>query len=197
MLLPVDSVATLTTEKNTRVSKEFWLNQAPRWPSLERACLASTAVKAFRDMLTEDAPPDGPRLPSLKKLILIDVTLTAARTFSLQDMLIKRVEQGVPLDVLDLCKCFAPERAIQLLREIVVDVKEPLATNPMVTEEPEFFNLHRESEYWNGVEFDGVQNLRYGNTYDYNNNENEDEEEYDTYDDGDDSDYDPNQDDGY
>ena len=197
MLLPVDSVATLTVEENTRVSKEFWLNQALRWPSLEQVCLSSTAVKAFRDMLAEDAPPDGPRLPSLRKLILVNVTLTACRTYSLQDMLIKRMEQGVPLDVLDLGHCFAPERAIQLLGEIVVDVKEPLATNPMGMEEPEFFNLHRESEYWNGVEFDGIQDFRYGNKYDYGDNENEDEPEYDAYDDDGDGDYDPNQDDGY
>jgi hypothetical protein len=175
MLLPVDSVTSLTAKRNTRVSMEFWLNHAPRWPSLEQVCLRGSAVMAFRDMLAEDAPPDGPRLPSLRKLILVNVTLTALRTFSLQDMLIKRVEQGVPLDVLDLRKCVAPEHAIQLLREIVIDVKEPLVTNPMVMEEPESFNLHRESGHWNGIEFD--------DTYDYDDeddSENEDRAEYDT-----------------
>jgi hypothetical protein len=64
-------------------------------------------------MLGEDAPPDGPRLPSLKTLILVDVNLTAVRTYDLRDMLIERVEQGVPLEVLDLRSCVVAERAIQ------------------------------------------------------------------------------------
>ena len=74
MLLPVDSVSTITAANNTRLSKELWLNHAPRLPSLEKARLAPSAVKVFRDMLAKDAPPDGPRLPSLTKLTLVNVT---------------------------------------------------------------------------------------------------------------------------
>ena len=69
-------------------------------------------------MLAEDAPHDGPRLPSFTKLILVDVTFTALRTFSLRDMLEEREERGVPLKVFDLWMCFVPERAIQLLERL-------------------------------------------------------------------------------
>ena len=61
MHLPVDSVSTFTAGDHTGVNKEFWLKHAPRWPSLEHARLAPSAVKAYRDMLAEDAPPDDPR----------------------------------------------------------------------------------------------------------------------------------------
>jgi hypothetical protein len=125
-VLPLDSVSTFHAQYCTAFSKEFWLSQASRWPLLEQAHLAPTAAKGFRDMLAEDAPPDGPRFPSLTKLILLHVKLTAPRMLSLRDMLIERVEQGVPLDILDLRTCFAPEHIIQPLREIVVDVKDPL-----------------------------------------------------------------------
>ena len=83
----------------------------------------------------------------------------------LRDILIERVEQGVPLEYLDLRTCLAAYRAIQLLAEIVVDVKEPLAAQPvpqMLTESffkatESFFNFHREFdsfEYDNEAEFD-------------------------------------------
>jgi hypothetical protein len=124
--LPLNSVSTLTAQTaDIRLSKEFWLSHAPRWPLLERARLVPTTFKAFREMLAEDAPPNGPRLSSLTKLILVDVTLTDLRTSRLRDMLINRVEQGVPLEVLDLRKCVAACRVIRWLTEIVVDVQEP------------------------------------------------------------------------
>jgi hypothetical protein len=97
---------------------------------------------AFRDML-EDAPPDGPLLPSLTKLIILNVTLTASRAYFLRDMLIERAEQGVPLNVLDLRTCIASDRAVQLLTEIVVDVQGPLASLPMRMEEPAVFKFYR------------------------------------------------------
>jgi hypothetical protein len=121
--LSVNSVSTLTV--CVPLNKEFWLSHAPRWPFLKWVRVDPTATKAFMDMLAEDAPPDGPRLPSLKKLILLHVKLSALRTYHLRDVLIERVEQGVPLEVLDLYSSFAADGAIPLLREIVVDVKEP------------------------------------------------------------------------
>jgi hypothetical protein len=128
-LLPVDSVSTLTVQR-TQLNKEFWLSHAPRWPLLERARLVPTAVKAFRDILAEDAPPDGPRLPSLTKLILVNVRLTGVRAYHLGDMLIKRVKQGVLLEVLDLRLCLAADSSIQWFEEIVVDVQVPLEKEP-------------------------------------------------------------------
>jgi hypothetical protein len=183
-LLPVNSISTLTAQNRTRLSKEFWLSHAPMWPLLERARLVPNAVKAFRDMLAEDAPADGPRLPSLTKLILVDVTLTTVRTHYLRDMLIERVEQGVPLEALDLCTCFAADRVIQLLTEIVVDVLEP----PFVHSQGGF------GHYFNEADHDDGQGPWYGDT-----DEDEDDVEYDdewmSYDDHDhgygyDSDYD-------
>ncbi|KAF8492736.1 hypothetical protein F5888DRAFT_869736 [Russula emetica] len=125
-LLPVDSVSTFSAQNHTQLSKEFWLNQAPRLPLLERVCLVPTAVKAFRDMLAEDAPPDGPRLPLLTKLTILYVTWTSTRTNHFRDMLIERVEQGVPLESLDLRACEEPDppRADQIFAEIVVEVQE-------------------------------------------------------------------------
>ena len=127
-LLPVNSVSTFSALNHTRLSKEFWLNQVPRLPLLERVYLVPTAVKAFRDMLAEDAPPDGPRLPLLTKLTISSVTWTSMRINHFRDMLIERVEQGVPLESLDLPACEEPNprRANQIFAEIVVDVQGPL-----------------------------------------------------------------------
>jgi hypothetical protein len=173
-VLPVDSVSTLTAQNHTRLSKEFWLNHAPRWPLLGQARLVSTAVRAFRDMLAEDAPPDGPRLPSLTKLIPINIVLTAPRTYNLLDMLISRVEQGVPLGVLDLRKCGAADCAIQLLKEIVVDVQEP----PPRLMVPSFFDRHGWIGDCNEVEYANGLGPWYGDT-DEDESEDEDEDDDD------------------
>ena len=105
-------------------------------------------------MLAEYTPLDldGPRLPMLTKLILLDVRLNGMRALHLGDMLIERVEQGVPLEYLDLRTCVATNRAIQLLAEIVVDVQEPPQKSP--TEMADFFNW---DGYDNEVHFDDRQ----------------------------------------
>jgi hypothetical protein len=142
--LPMNSVSTLATHNRTRLNRGFWLGHAPRWPLLKRVLLGPTAFLAFRHMLAEDATPaDGPRLPLLTNVTLVDVTLTPFKALHLRNMLMKRVEQGVPLEDLDLRTCVAGDRAIQLLREVVVDVQEPLAAGTMPMEKPAFFN-------WNG-----------------------------------------------
>jgi hypothetical protein len=122
-LLPMKSVSTLSVLSDTQLNKEFWLGHTTRFPLLEQARLVPTAVKAFRDMLAEDPSPDGPRLPSLTKLILVDVKLNGPRAYHLRDMLMERAEQGAPLEVLDLRTCLAGDRAIQSLTEIVVEVQ--------------------------------------------------------------------------
>jgi hypothetical protein len=122
--LRLNHISTFTAQNDTWLSKEVWLGHAPRLPLLERVCLAPTAIKAFMAMLAEESPPDGPRLPSLTKLILVDVTLTADRAHLLRDILMEREKQGGPLEVLDLRTCVAADCEIQLLREII-DVQEP------------------------------------------------------------------------
>ena len=178
MHLPVNSVSTLATQERTRLSKEFWHSHAPRWPLLERARLVPTAIKAFRDVLVEDAAPDGPRFSLLTKLDLLDVTLTALRTFHLRDMLMERVEQGVPLEVLDLSACVAADRAVQLLREVVVDVQEPLAAEAMPTDETAFSNWDGGVGYVDEVEYDDKP--WYDDT-DEDEDEDDDEVEYDQF----------------
>ena len=140
--LPLNAISTLSAQNNTRLSKELWLSHASRLTMLKRALLVPTAVRAFREMLEEDAPPSGiPRLPRLTKLILSNVSLTALRTYHLRDMLVKRKEHGAPLEVLDLRTCFGTERAIQLLSETVGDIQGPATT--LKVGQSAFFNWER------------------------------------------------------
>jgi hypothetical protein len=154
--LPMNSVSTLTVKNRTELSKEFWLSHAPRWPLLKQIRLVPTAVKGFRAMLAGDTPFDGPRLPSLTKLILAAVTLTAPRTFDLRDMLIERLEQGVPLEVLDLFQCYAADCAIKLLREVVVVVTGPFYENK-IREDPAFSSFKSGGGTGYEVEYCDVQ----------------------------------------
>jgi hypothetical protein len=187
--LPVDSVSTLTAQNHSRLSKRFWL----RWPLLEQARLVPTTVGVFGGMLAEDTPPDGPRLPSLTRLILLNVKLTTLRTSHLGNMLIKRVEQGVPLECLDLRTCVAAKRAIQLLAEIVVDLQEPLEAAPIVMEE--FFNQYKVKFYdrrrsWH---WDTDDNEDYSSDEDEDEESDEDEDEESDEDEDEESDEDENE----
>jgi hypothetical protein len=128
--LPLDGLVTLTSQNHTRpLSKQFWLHHVPRWPLLRRVCLSPHAGRGFREMLLEDnVGREGPLLPSLKKLVLINTALGSRKTQHLCDALLKRAEQGVPLEMLDLRKCLSGSRAIELLSEIVDDVLSPEET---------------------------------------------------------------------
>ena len=145
--------------------------------------MVPTTVKAFIDMLSEVSPPGGPQLPSLKKLILVDIALTTSRVYYLRDMLIKRIKQGVPLEVLDLRTCFAHSRAIQLLKKIVVEVQEPPPARrpmrPMKTTEPIGYRFNRHVK--------GPWSLRDRYTY-YEDEEYEEEYGYEVNDEDDDDD---------
>ena len=143
--VPTNAISTLAIRECGRLGKEFWLRHASRLCMLKRVQLDSCAVGAFRDMLTEDPPENGPRFPILTGLILTDVKLTALRTYRLRDMLMKRIVQGVPLQALYLSTCSAATRAIQLLAETVGDVYGPAET--LETGDPPYFN------WKGGVEF--------------------------------------------
>ncbi|KAH9161212.1 hypothetical protein EDB89DRAFT_755206 [Lactarius sanguifluus] len=123
--LPLDNLSTLTAQHHTRLCEQMWRRHAPRWSLLKRVRLAPPAARGFREMVLQDNGEGGggfPLLPSLTKLDLIGAALSARRTLRLCDALMKRVEQGVPLEALDLTTCFATSRAVRLLGEIVVDV---------------------------------------------------------------------------
>jgi len=149
--LPTDAISTLSMEDPTRVSKEFLLRHISSLVMLERVYLDSTSFRAFRDMLTED-PPIGARLPRLRKLVLRRVSLTALRTYRLRDMLQKRVEQGVPLETLNLRTCTAAHRAIELLATTVGDVQGPAKLLTPPSGDPAFFHWKGGVEFFNEKE---------------------------------------------
>ena len=147
--LPVNSISTLTTQNKPELGKKFWVTHAPKCSLIERATLVPTTVKGFRDMLAEGAPPDGPRLPSLTKLILADIMLTVPRAYDLRDMILQRGEQGVPLQDLDLRTCVADVRAVGLLEGIVVEIQEPLEQDELTTTEVPAGDWHLQGP-WDG-----------------------------------------------
>ena len=121
--LPLDNLVALAAPHNTQLNEQFWRHQAPRWCLLKHLHLAPLPARSFRDMLLrDDGGSECPVLPSLTNLELIDGALSARRTLLLCDALMKRVEQGVPLEVLDLRTCHATSIAVQLLGEIVADI---------------------------------------------------------------------------
>ena len=138
--LHVNAISTLTAQSsNAQLTKEFWLCHVSRLTMLRRARLAPAAIKAFKEMLVGDVSPNGPRwLPHLTKLILVGVSLTAVRTYHLRDMLVKRREQGAPLEALDVRTCIAAEHAIELLADAVGNVQGPAITPR--PEDPAFFD---------------------------------------------------------
>ncbi|KAF8267390.1 hypothetical protein EI94DRAFT_1924775 [Lactarius quietus] len=151
--LPLESIVTLTAQHRSYLDAQFWLCNAPKWHLLQCVRLALEEARGFIEMLLEDSSghAEHPLLPSLITLVLIDVALTARRAHRLCDALMKRVEQGVPLETLDLRTCRATTFTVQLLSEIVVDVwgpaesfetKELLSLDsavrgPFVTEDPD------------------------------------------------------------
>lgn len=126
--LPLNSIASLTVDGRTILSKEDWRCQASRWQRLERVRLFNDAVPAFRAMFKDAAVLGISLFPSLEELILSDISLNARKVHYLCEMLTGCVELGIPLRTLDLRTCTATNctRAVQLLSEIVVDVLGPM-----------------------------------------------------------------------
>ncbi|KAH9080334.1 hypothetical protein EDB83DRAFT_2670635 [Lactarius deliciosus] len=105
----------------------FWLRYTPRWPLLRRVRLGYSTEQGFITMLLEENGGDeSPLLPSLTGLVVVHARVNDCWTNRLCDTLMRRVEQGVPLEVLDLRMCILRfPTAVQLLSEIVVDVLGP------------------------------------------------------------------------
>ena len=126
--LPLDNLVTLTMQRthDSTSSPGFLMrhggpcSSACDWRPGQRV----DSVEMF--LLQDHGQRESPLLPSLIRLDLIDDTaLSARRTLRLCDALMKRVEQGVPLEVLDLRTCLATSYAVQLLGEIVVEILGP------------------------------------------------------------------------
>ncbi|KAF8267395.1 hypothetical protein EI94DRAFT_1786473 [Lactarius quietus] len=119
-------IVTLTAQHRSCLDDHFWLRNAPKWPLLRCARLSLLEARGFIEMLLEATGDGGyPLLPSLTTLVLLNIPLSGRRTQRLCDALMKRVEQGVPLETLDLRTCRATTYTVQLLSEIVVDVWGP------------------------------------------------------------------------
>ncbi|KAF8268678.1 hypothetical protein EI94DRAFT_1714278 [Lactarius quietus] len=104
-------------------TEQFWLRHSPKWSLLQRVRLAPPADCGFIKTLREDSGGrENPLLPSLTELVVVYASLNE---LPLCDVLIKRVEQGVPLEMLDLRLCQNYGGAVRLFSEIVVDVLGP------------------------------------------------------------------------
>jgi hypothetical protein len=71
----------------------------------------------------------NPLLPSLTELALANTTLDAHQTIHLREVLMKRMEQGVPLKTLDLCMCRRDPyniEAVQSLSDFAINILHPL-----------------------------------------------------------------------
>jgi hypothetical protein len=178
--LPLNAITTLSAQNDMKLSKEIWLSHAPRLTKLNRVLLVPTAVRAFREMLEEAAPPNGlPRLPQLTKLILSKVPLTTRMTYHLRNILVKRKEHGAQLETLDVRTCIATDRAIELLSKTVVNMQGP--PNTLRRRHPAFFD-------WEGgfrPFDDGEEPHNYYNCDDApwhdSTDEDDDEDEFDDY----------------
>ena len=97
----------------------IWCLFFPNWPLLRRVRLGFDTSSAFMKALLVDRK--DPLLPSLTELALAQTTLHIRLIHCLRDALIKRVEQGVPLETLDLRMCYRCSYE-EALSEITIDI---------------------------------------------------------------------------
>ncbi|KAH9070717.1 hypothetical protein EDB83DRAFT_359773 [Lactarius deliciosus] len=146
--LPLDSLV-MTAQRihfhsdysvQRHLSTQFWLPHILKWPFLQRVRLGISTEQGFITMLLEGNGERGsPLLPSLTELAFEFVKLENRWTLRLCDALMRRVEQGVPLEILDLRACWDDNpTAVRLLSEIVVDVLGPVKTSE---ESRKFWNM--------------------------------------------------------
>jgi hypothetical protein len=111
-VLPLDGLITLIVlDFIEHPNKQFWLRHAPQWPLLRHVQLAAGVQSGFKDMLLDyNRRRKNPLLPSLKELALAgDVTENWESAF------MERVEQGVPMELLDLRMCRPPDMVALVL----------------------------------------------------------------------------------
>ena len=137
--LPLDNLVMFATQdlrscnpyRPLLPTKPFWTHLSPKWPLLQRVRLAPPSASGFIEMLLEDNEGhERPLLPSLTDLVVVDFSLYQLLEFSICDALMKRVEQGVPLEMLDLRMCYRDsldgnKEGLRLLSQIVVNVLDP------------------------------------------------------------------------
>ena len=181
--LPLDGLVILTGLHNdahlldltVRLYWEYWLLYSPKWPLLRRVRLADHLGRGFVDMLEDDPGRKIPLLPSLTELVLIHCELTPRLTRCLCDALMKRVEKGVPLQMLDLrtCRYLSDPADLRLLSEIVVDFLGPVYNlGPDEGLDAMGNTMHREMRLWEDLACGPFPFLR-----DYNPDDDDDEDD--------------------
>ena len=141
--LPLDGLVTLAAHdlgsrsrhERDLPTRRFWLHLLPQWPLLRRVRVAPPAARGFIAILLQGkGGRERPLLPSLTELVVVDYSIHELSFLPLCDALKKRVEQGVPVEVLDLRMCVPQpdgraEGWLRSLSEIVVDVLGPEKTS--------------------------------------------------------------------
>jgi hypothetical protein len=136
--LPLDDVVMLAAQDphvagyraEDLSGQQFWLRHAPQWPLLQRVRVAFPVTRGFIQALLEDnGGREKPVLPSLTELVVDDESSgRLLPDLPICDTLMKRVEQGVPLGMLDLRTCRYDSDsfvAVQSFSEIGVNVLGP------------------------------------------------------------------------
>jgi hypothetical protein len=136
--LPLDGLVTLAAHDLYPSHHEgdfetlyFWLHLLPKWNLLQCVRLGPVEARGFIETLLQDkGERERPLLPSLTELVMVDFSSYPISLLPLLNVLIQRVEQEVPLEMLDLRMCDLPpdvrlEDWLRSLREIVVYVLGP------------------------------------------------------------------------
>ncbi|KAF8266003.1 hypothetical protein EI94DRAFT_1803646 [Lactarius quietus] len=111
--LPVDRLVTLaaynlgsSSDESDFHMRHFWLNLLPQCTLLQRVQLAFPVGPRFIEtLLINNGGRERPLLPSLTELVVADASLHTLSMLPLYDTLMKRMEQGVPVKMLDLRMC--------------------------------------------------------------------------------------------
>jgi hypothetical protein len=130
--LPLDNLVTLISPNCTLSELQVWRRHEPQWRLLQHVHLGLFPAGFFKMILLEGSGeytrPLLPSLllPSLTTLALVDSIVTESWIRRICDILIRRVELGVPLEVVDLRTCDVTDHAaIEQLTKLGVDVWAP------------------------------------------------------------------------
>ena len=133
--LPLDSLVMLAAQDLVSYAQDsmdqFWLRHLPKWPLLRRVRLSPFIDRGFLEALQEDnGGRKSPLFPSLTELVIVQgrYNYIGSAWTCLCDALTKRVEQGIPLEILDLRLCYPSpylSAEVRTFSEIVVNVLEP------------------------------------------------------------------------
>ncbi|KAF8264480.1 hypothetical protein EI94DRAFT_466671 [Lactarius quietus] len=139
--LPLDGLVTLAAHnpgfihhERGPATQQLWLHLLPKCPLLKRVRIAYSVAPGFIVTLRQDnGGCERPLLPSLTELVLADCSLNELSELPLYDALMDRVENRVPMQMLDLRMCMRhPDGCgddwFRTLSDVVVNVLGPEKT---------------------------------------------------------------------